>query len=553
MFSRIGVPREVLTDMGAQFTSSLMSEVSRLISFKQLATTPYHPMCNGLVERFNGTLKQMLKRMSAERPRDWDKYLNAVLFAYREVPQESLGFSPFELVYGRTVRGPMMILKELWTKEIQDPQVKSTYQYVIDLRERLENTCRLARDNLQKASKRYKVIYDRKSRSRSMKEGDQVLVLLPTDNNKLLMQWKGPFKIVKKLNKVDYQINMQGKFKTFHANLLKLYTEREPQGKGVSVVLNDSTLNNVSASVIDCSDEQQNELADLPVCKAKEGPCDVEVSSELSPEQNLKVIDVLNSFSDVLTDLPGRTCVLQHNIQLTCEVPVRANARPIPYTMLDVVNEEVDKMITLDIIEPSISSYSSPIVIVKKKDGTNRFCIDFRALNSQTVFDAEPMPDADEIFSKLATHKVFSKLDLTKGYWQVPLIENSKRLTAFQTPKGLFQFRVMPFGLVTASATFSRLMRIVLQGLQNVDNFIDDILIYTPTFEEHLEVLKQLFVRLRNANLTAKPSKCTVAFSKVECLGHTVGNDGISPNVDKVIAIEKAKQPSTKKQLRSFF
>jgi hypothetical protein len=110
-------------------------------------------MCNGLVERFNGTLKQMLKRMCSERPKDWDKYLPAILFAYREVPQESLGFSPFELlvVYGRTVRRPMAILKELWTNEIKDQEIKSTYQYVFDLRDILESTCELEHQNLEKA------------------------------------------------------------------------------------------------------------------------------------------------------------------------------------------------------------------------------------------------------------------------------------------------------------------------------------------------------------------------------------------------------------------
>lgn len=103
IFSRVGVPQEMLTDMGTQFTSSLLKEVSRLIYMKQWTTTPYHPSCNGLVERFNGTLKQILKRLCAEKPKDLDKYHNAVLFAYRELPQESLGFSPFKLVYGRSV------------------------------------------------------------------------------------------------------------------------------------------------------------------------------------------------------------------------------------------------------------------------------------------------------------------------------------------------------------------------------------------------------------------------------------------------------------------
>ena len=114
-------------------------------------------MCNGLVERFNGTLKSMLKKMCYERPKDWDRYVMPLLFAYREVPQESLGFSPFELLYGRTVRGPMNILRELWTQEVPDPEVRSTYQYVLDLKERLQETCQLAQTELRKSTTRYKI------------------------------------------------------------------------------------------------------------------------------------------------------------------------------------------------------------------------------------------------------------------------------------------------------------------------------------------------------------------------------------------------------------
>ena len=138
IFTRVGIPKEVLSDMGTQFTSNLMKEVGRLLSIKQLNTTPYHPACNGLVEKFNGTLKSMIRKMCTERPKDWDRYMSALLFAYREVPQESLGFSPFELLYGRTVRGPMTVLREMWTNEDSAPDVKTTCQYVIDLKDRLE-------------------------------------------------------------------------------------------------------------------------------------------------------------------------------------------------------------------------------------------------------------------------------------------------------------------------------------------------------------------------------------------------------------------------------
>ncbi|CAC5426307.1 unnamed protein product [Mytilus coruscus] len=166
IFCRVGFPREMLTDMGTQFTSNLMSKESRLISLRKLTTTPYHPMCNGLVERFD------------------EKYLEGVLF------------SPFELVYGWPVRGPMTILKVLWTREVTDPDVRSTYEYVINLLERLDTTCELVEQNLEKASRKQSRIYNRMSRSRKMKVGQKVLMLLPTKANKLLMHWKGQFSIV---------------------------------------------------------------------------------------------------------------------------------------------------------------------------------------------------------------------------------------------------------------------------------------------------------------------------------------------------------------------
>ena len=127
MFSKVGIPDEMLTDCGSKFTAEVMREVRRLQSLQQLTTTPYNPMCIGLVKRFHATMKQMLRIMCAERPNDWDKYLPALLFAIREVPQESLGFSPFEFLYGRSVRGPMTILRELWSWEVNDEQVLSTY------------------------------------------------------------------------------------------------------------------------------------------------------------------------------------------------------------------------------------------------------------------------------------------------------------------------------------------------------------------------------------------------------------------------------------------
>ncbi|XP_062607411.1 uncharacterized protein LOC134269206 [Saccostrea cucullata] len=363
IFCRIGVPKEMLTDMGTQFTSELMGEVSRLLSMKQLSTTPYHPMCNGLVERFNGALKQILRRLCSERPKDWDKYLSAALFAYRDAPQESLGFSPFELVYGHRVRGPMRILRELWTKEETDSEVRSTYQYVVDLRERLESTCQLARENLEKSSERYRAHYNKKAKNRDMSVGEKVLVLLPTDSNKLLMQWKGPFEIVKKLGKVDYRIDMNGKIKTFHANMLKLYFDRK------ECCVDAGILGVASAAMVDVEEDDSvddSDLIDSTLPTSKEKSSDVKVSDELTISEHEQVKSLLEEYSDVFSDIPGCTTLDEHHIKLTSDKPVRSKPYPLPFTTRDEVCEEVRNMINSGVIEQSNSPYCSPILIVEK-------------------------------------------------------------------------------------------------------------------------------------------------------------------------------------------
>ena len=166
----------------------MIKEVSRLLSLQQLTTTPYHPMCYDLVERFHATMKQMQHRMCAEGPKDWDKYLLALLFAIREVPQESLGFAPFKLLYGRSVRDPMAILRELWSGEVNNVQVLSRCQYVIELRERFEQTCQLARENQEMVQYLQKTYYDKLARSHKFDVFGEVLLLFPTESNKLLLQ-----------------------------------------------------------------------------------------------------------------------------------------------------------------------------------------------------------------------------------------------------------------------------------------------------------------------------------------------------------------------------
>jgi len=143
------------------------------------------------------------------------------------------------------------------------------------------------------------------------------------------------------------------------------------------------------------------------------------------------------------------------------------------------VKAELSEMVKLGIVEPSNSPYSSPLLMVKKKDGTNRPVVDYHSLNSITIFDAEPMPNADDIFAKISRSCFFSKMDFCKGYWQIPMAKDDRAKTAFATPFGLYQFRQMPFGLQNAGATYGRMMRRVLQGLKSTDNFVDDVITFT--------------------------------------------------------------------------
>jgi len=145
------------------------------------------------------------------------------------------------------------------------------------------------------------------------------------------------------------------------------------------------------------------------------------------------------------------------------------------------VEKELDDILKLGIIEPSMSSYSSPMVVVRKPDGSNRVCVDFRKLNKVTVFDREPMPQPEQIFAKLEKDQYFSTYDFSKGYWQVPMSDDDRAFAAFVTHKGLHQFNVMPFGLVNAHASFNRIMRKLLYGNDHLDNYVDDVLEHTPT------------------------------------------------------------------------
>ncbi|GFX74346.1 retrovirus-related Pol polyprotein from transposon 412 [Trichonephila clavipes] len=280
-------------------------------------------------------------------------------------------------------------------------------------------------------------------------------------------------------------------------------------------------------------------------------------NAELSPEQKSSAERLFQEFEDVFSrnssDI-GHTTVTQHRIDTANHPPIKQHPRRLPFAKQEEVGTLLREMQENDIIEPSSSPWASPIVLVRKKDGSTRFCVDYRKLNDVTKKDSYPLPRIDDTLDTLSGHKWFSTLDLKSGYWQVEIHPKDREKTAFTSGQGLWQFKVMPFGLCNAPATFERLMETVLKGLtfEACLIYLDDVIIGGRTFEEHLQNIRKVLSKLSDANLKLNPSKCKFFQKEVNYLGHIISAEGVRTDPEKVSAVKNWKRPETLRELRSF-
>jgi len=255
---------------------------------------------------------------------------------------------------------------------------------------------------------------------------------------------------------------------------------------------------------------------------------------------------LLVEFENVFSNQPGQTTVIQHDIELI----------PAPYRMhpdkIRSVNIEIAELLQAGIIEESDSPWAAPILVVPKPDGTGRLCTDFRKLNAVTVPDPFPMPRVDTLLDKLGGAQFMTKLDMTKGYWQIPIGLQSVPLTGFVVPSGHYQWRYMSFGLRNAPATFSRLVRKLFMGMEAFrDAYLDDIIIFSRTWVNHLDHLCEVLLKVQRAHLTLNLKKCVFANAEIDFLGHHVGLNAIQPRVQKVEVLLRFPQPTNRKQVHS--
>lgn len=279
--------------------------------------------------------------------------------------------------------------------------------------------------------------------------------------------------------------------------------------------------------------------------------------SSLPPEEQSRVRSFLQDYTPVFAthdgDL-GCTNLIAHDIPLLDDVPVRQRHRRIPPSEYELVKDHINQLLEAQVIRESSSPYASPIVLVKKKDGSLRMCVDYRQLNNKTRKDAFPLPRIDESLDALTGACWFSTLDLASGYNQVPVSEADRSKTAFCTPFGLFEWNRMPFGLCNAPSTFQRLMQRIFgdQQCQSLLLYLDDIVVFSSTVEQHLERLDVVLGRLQQQGLKAKLSKCAFFQQEVRYLGHVISDKGVSTDPSKVQVVANWPQPTTISELRSF-
>lgn len=543
VFCRTGIPEELCTDQGTNFTAGLTREFLRRLGCTPRFSTPDHPESNGSVERWNRVFKNMLYHVIQKEERGWDRFVPYLLWAYREVPHDTTGVSPFEMLYGRAPVGPLSILKNTWTGEVDVPDTlrEAPGEYLRQLREQLHRAAVIAEATCQDQQDSYAGYYNRQAKEKEFSVGTQVLLHDAEPPTKLHPRWTGPHTVITRDRQHTYVVeDADGKRRTVHANRLRKYMARVNQVGVVFETDNDFGELSYAPSSAAYTDSSH----DVPKAIALD---------HLTDAQRKEMRVILLEFSDLFEEKARIANVGEHRIILKeGEAPKKPHRYRIPETLKGEVSRQVQDLLAQGLVYPVESEHAHPVVCVSKKDGTVRMCVDYRALNAITKDDAFPMELPQELIMRVGQANYITLIDLRRGYWQVPLAKESQALSAFVTHEGQFAWRVMPFGLKNAAATFQRNVNSMLrQHRQYAAAYLDDIAIFSQSWSEHVEHIRAVFGALRSAGLTASAEKCRVARGSIPYLGHIIGSGRHAPDPSKLAAIKKLARPKTKKDVRS--
>ncbi|GFW71268.1 retrovirus-related Pol polyprotein from transposon 297 [Trichonephila clavipes] len=507
IFSRIGFPREIQSDLGSSFTSELTTTFFNKFGIKVTRSSVSHPQSNA-VERVHRTIKRVIKALCVESGEDWEGVLPLALFSLRTVAHESTGFSPTELVMGKNLRTPQTLVYEEWMEEGNTSQ--SVVEYILQLNKRLKRCQDIAITRMKDCQLKRKTWYDRDVVERKFVEGDLVMVLVTSKQNKLEVNWIGP-------------------------------------GKLVSLVVEEVSDDIEGDAEIPYPDKQCTKFDYQEILRESQ------LQLKLSPSQIDELKQVITKNKDVFSPDPGTTHLMRMDIELISDKPIKTKPYRMSPRQINTLREEIKCLLELGVIEIGHSDYTSPLILVESPNKDPRPCVDYRRLNEITRAEFFPLPNMEEIVEKVSAAPYVTVMDLSKGYFQIPLTPRAQRYAAFVTPFGTYIPKKMMFGLVCAPYYFCKLMAQVLEGLEQFAlPYIDDIAIFSQGWKDHVKHIDIVLGRLRKAELKVKPSKCKFAQEEVLFLGHRIGSGSRSPSDLKIKAIADFPRPTTKTHVRSF-
>ena len=458
---------------------------------------------------------------------------------------------------------PLLLLKEKWLDE--DPEKISVLKYVATFKDRLFRAGQMAKRNLQESQSKMKVWYDRKAKSRCFEPGERVLVLFSVIGNPLQAKYSGPYKVVKKISDTNYLVKTPDRRKetqVCHINMLKAYHEKP---KPELMILNnklglenpmhsESCVGQVAEKEEDTESEVRLENDQQPI-KLQNSQILNDLGTKLSHlplVQRKELAEVITQYREVFPDVPSKTNLIEHDVDVGDSAPIKQHPYRVSPIKKELLDKEVQYMLKNDIIEESQSNWSSPCILVPKHDGGFRFCTDFRKVNDKTKSDSFPIPRIADCIDQIGNAKFVSMFDMLKGYWQVPLTQRAREISAFVTPSGLYQYKVMPFGMKNAPATFQRMVNKLVRDIDGCEGYIDDVVIYSDDWSDHIRQIKRFFQIMREAKLTINLMKSEFGKATVKYLGHIVGQGQVRPLDAKIQTIVKFPIPTSRKELARF-
>ena len=457
----------------------------------------------------------------------------------------------------RVTSGPLLLLKEKWLDE--DPEKISVLKYVATFKDRLFRAGQMAKRKLQESQSKMKVWYDRKTKLRCSEPGDRVLVLFPDVGNPLQAKYSGSYKVVKKISDTNYLVKTPGRRKetqVCHINMLRAYHEKT---KPELVILNnklglenpmhsESCVGQVAEKEEDTKSEVRLGNDQQPI-KLQNSQILNDLGTKLSHlplVQRKELVEVITQYREVFPDVPSKTNLIEHDVDVGDSAPIKQHPYRVSPMKKELLDKEVQYMLKNDIIEESQSNWSSPCILVPKHDGGFRFCTDFRKVNDKTKSDSFPIADC---IDPIGNAKFVSTFDMLKGYWQVPLTRLAREISLFVRPSGLYQYKVMPFGMKNAPATFQRMVNKLVRNIDGCEGYIDDVVIFSDGWSDHIRQIKRFFQIMREAKLTINLMKSEFGKATVKYLGHIVGQGQVRLLDAKIQTIVKYPIPTSRKEL----